>query len=110
MNSFLPLRSIMCIEIQVPTSFSFYLPKRLDESDALRKKILVTFIPLIMFETQFAQISTIVLPARVRMMKHVLMELTAIIVLLAMPALLGLVVLQVSYQVKADHIHTCIPF
>ena len=74
-----------------------------DESVRRETTFLVACIPFTFFVTQFAQISTNVLPIRVWLMKIVLMDWTCMLV----PALLVLLGLraQVSYQVKADY-HT----
>ena len=75
-----------------------------DESVKREIPFLVACIPFTVFGTQFAQISTNVLPIRVWLMKIVPMDWTCILV----PALLVLLGLraQVSYQVKADYIQT----
>ena len=75
-----------------------------DESVKREIPFLVACIQFTVFGTQFAQISTNVLPIRVWLMKIVLMDWTCILV----PALLVLLGLraQVSYQVKADYIQT----
>ena len=79
-----------------------------DESVKRDIAFLVACIPFTVFGTQFAQISTNVLPLRVWLMKIVLMEWTCILV----PALLVMLGLraQVSYQIKADYMPTPITY
>ena len=63
---------------------------------------LVPFIPFIVFKTQFAQISTNVIPVHVLMEKSVLMEWTCILVPVLL-ALLFLIAQQVSFKVQTDY-------
>ena len=73
-----------------------------DTSVKRRILFLVPFIPFIVFETQFAQISTNVNPVRVLMEKSVLMEWTCILVPVLL-ALLLLIAQQVCYKVQSDY-------